>query len=56
MVLADLLQNTGPRERNAGLRLVNEHEMGELFEVIGLVQGEPFGATGFAEGDRSHML
>ena len=30
--------------------------MGELFKVIGLVQGEPFGAIGFAEGDRSHRL
>ncbi len=54
--LADRLQDAGARERNAGLRLVNEHEMGELFKVIGLVQGEPFEATGFAEGDRSHML
>jgi SAM-dependent MidA family methyltransferase len=54
--LADRLQHADPRERNAALRLVNEHEMGELFKVIGFVQGEPFEASGFAAGDRSHRL
>ncbi len=38
-------------------KLIAEHEMGELFKVIGLVKGaEPFDAVGFAEGDRSHRL
>ena len=36
--------------------LVHEHEMGELFKVIGLAAGEPWDAIGFAEGDRSHTL
>ncbi len=54
--LAGRLQHADPLERNAGLRLVNEHEMGELFKVIGFVRGPPFEATGFAAGDRSHML
>jgi len=37
-------------------RLVMEHEMGELFKVIGLYQGEPWAAIGFAQGDRTHTL
>lgn len=42
--------------RNAALRLVNEHEMGELFKVIGFVKGPEFDAIGFRSGDRSHTL
>ena len=37
-------------------RLVMEHEMGELFKVIGLTTGEPWDAIGFAQGDRTHTL
>jgi SAM-dependent MidA family methyltransferase len=40
-------------------RLVNEHEMGELFKVLMLGRGLQFGAEGplgFAAGDRSHRL
>lgn len=38
-------------------KLVLEHEMGELFKVLGLVKGvEPWGALGFAHGDRTHKL
>ncbi|MGQ9724779.1 MAG: class I SAM-dependent methyltransferase [Tepidimonas sp.] len=46
-------------ERAAALRLVHEHEMGELFKVIGLA---PPGSSrgwvphGFAHGDRTHTL
>ena len=41
----------------AAQKLIAEHEMGELFKVIGLVRGAPaFDAIGFAEGDRSHRL
>ena len=36
--------------------LVHEHEMGELFKVIGLTVGEPWEAVGFAVGDRTHTL
>jgi SAM-dependent MidA family methyltransferase len=43
-------------ERAMAARLVNEHEMGELFKVIAFVAGEAWEATGFAEGDRCHML
>lgn len=38
-------------------KLLAEHEMGELFKVLGLVKGVPgFDAIGFADGDRSHRL
>ena len=41
----------------AAQKLIAEHEMGELFKVIGLVRGAaPFDAIGFAAGDRSHRL
>lgn len=36
--------------------LINEHEMGELFKVIGLTVGEAWEAVGFGEGDRTHTL
>ena len=37
-------------------RLVMEHEMGELFKVVGLTKGAPWDAIGFAQGDRTHTL
>ena len=41
----------------AAQKLIAEHEMGELFKVIGLVRGAPaFDALGFRAGDRSHRL
>jgi len=43
-------------ERTLAARLIHEHEMGELFKVIGFAKGEPWDALGFAEGDRSHTL
>jgi SAM-dependent MidA family methyltransferase len=42
--------------RSMAQKLVNEHEMGELFKVIGFVKGAPFDAIGFVHGDRSHRL
>ena len=36
--------------------LVMEHEMGELFKVIGLYKGEPWDALGFSHGDRTDRL
>jgi len=44
------------RSRAALQMLVAEHEMGELFKVIGFVKGPWFDAIGFAHGDRTHML
>jgi SAM-dependent MidA family methyltransferase len=42
--------------RSALQKLVAEHEMGELFKVIGFVKGPWFEAIGFAHGDRTHTL
>ncbi|MFO1291839.1 MAG: SAM-dependent methyltransferase [Rubrivivax sp.] len=57
---AELLQGADLRARVGALRLVEEHEMGELFKVIGLARGLalPAGADwiGFVEGDRTHRL
>jgi SAM-dependent MidA family methyltransferase len=41
----------------AAQKLIAEHEMGELFKVLGLVKGVPaYECLGFAEGERSHRL
>jgi SAM-dependent MidA family methyltransferase len=53
--LADLMQASSLAERTMAHRLVAEHEMGELFKVIGLAPVE-FDALGFCRGDRSHTL
>ena len=53
---ADLLAAAGPVERAAALKLVTEHEMGELFKVIALTRGVDIDPVGFAEGDRTHRL
>jgi len=38
------------------LKLIADHEMGELFKVIGLARGVHLDAIGFAQGDRTHRL
>ncbi|TFY99062.1 class I SAM-dependent methyltransferase [Ramlibacter humi] len=43
-------------QRAAMQKLVNEHEMGELFKVIGLAKGGFWEALGFARGDRTDRL
>ena len=43
-------------QRAQAQHLLQEHEMGELFKVIGLCRGRPWDALGFAQGDRSHTL
>jgi SAM-dependent MidA family methyltransferase len=37
-------------------KLVMEHEMGELFKVIGFYKGEAWQALGFETGDKTHTL
>jgi SAM-dependent MidA family methyltransferase len=54
--LAAMLQDAGLAERVAAQRLIHEHEMGELFKVLGLARGIELDALGFASGDRSHRL
>jgi SAM-dependent MidA family methyltransferase len=43
-------------ERVHAQKLIMEHEMGELFKVLGLCTGEPWAAMGFSAGDRTHTL
>ena len=57
--LAGLLQEADVRERAAAHRLLAEHEMGELFKVLGLARDVDFGPggpLGFVRGDRRHRL
>ncbi len=60
--LLDSLENASLSERVMAQRLVNEHEMGELFKVIAFEAGEcnstaaPWVPMGFAVGDRMHTL
>ena len=44
------------RARSDALKLVLEHEMGELFKVLAFVEGATFAPIGFAAGDRRHRL
>ncbi|MEJ8854579.1 SAM-dependent methyltransferase [Variovorax robiniae] len=54
--LASKMEQAPLAQRTLAARLIHEHEMGELFKVIGFAAGEPWEAIGFAEGDRSHTL
>ncbi|MEP7281813.1 MAG: SAM-dependent methyltransferase [Rubrivivax sp.] len=55
--VAGLIEAASLPERIAAQRLLHEHEMGELFKVIGFATaGTVFDAIGFAAGDRSHRL
>jgi SAM-dependent MidA family methyltransferase len=54
--LPALLQHADIRARAMAQKLITEHEMGELFKVLGFAKGADFGALGFAAGDRSHTL
>lgn len=55
----DGLDDAPLAERAAVLKLVHEHEMGELFKVIGLAppaSSRGWVPIGFAQGDRTHTL
>jgi SAM-dependent MidA family methyltransferase len=54
--LLDLLQGADLRSTANAQKLLTEHEMGELFKVIGFAKGCSFDAIGFAAGDRTHTL
>lgn len=57
--LLEVAKDAGPRENAMLSKLVNEHEMGELFKVIGLApapSAEGWHPIGFATGDRTHRL
>ncbi|MDM0011247.1 SAM-dependent methyltransferase [Variovorax sp. J22P168] len=51
-----LMERATVAERAMAARLIHEHEMGELFKVVGFTAGEAWEAAGFGEGDRSHAL
>ena len=53
--LAERMAQATLPERSQAQRLVNEHEMGELFKVIGFATFDGH-LQGFARGDRSHRL
>ena len=54
--LAERMAASTLAERSQAQRLVNEHEMGELFKVVGFATGNDWSAQGFVAGDRSHRL
>ena len=60
--LLDGLEDAPLADRVMVQRLVAEHEMGELFKVLGLAASRPgqacdqWQALGFAQGDRTHTL
>ena len=54
--LLQQLDNASLADRSMAQKLIMEHEMGELFKVIGLYKGEPWDAIGFSQGDRTHTL
>ncbi len=54
--LGTLMDSASLKDRADAAKLVHEHEMGELFKVVGFSAGAPWDALGFAAGDRSHTL
>jgi SAM-dependent MidA family methyltransferase len=54
--LPALMEQASLPERTHANKLIMEHEMGELFKVIGFFKGQPWDAIGFAAGDRTHTL
>lgn len=54
--LLQLAAEASLAQRSAVQKLVHEHEMGELFKVIGLSPGGFWEASGFSQGDRTERL
>ncbi|MFZ2389347.1 MAG: SAM-dependent methyltransferase, partial [Polaromonas sp.] len=61
--LLDGMENASLAERTMVQKLVNEHEMGELFKVIAFAteniqtaDGSEWEPLGFSSGDRTHTL
>jgi len=54
--LGELLAGADPRARADAMKLVHEHEMGELFKVLAFAKDLAFAPIGFASGDRRHRL
>ncbi len=54
--LLELLKDADPRTLAGAQKLLAEHEMGELFKVIGFARGISLDPLGFTAGDRTHTL
>lgn len=61
--LLERLQTASLQDKVMAQKLILEHEMGELFKVMGFSKGaansgdgKPWQAIGFAQGDRTHTL
>ncbi len=54
--LVAMLEGATLAQRAMAQRLLNEHEMGELFKVIAFSRGVAIDPLGFAQGDRLHRL
>jgi SAM-dependent MidA family methyltransferase len=54
--IGELLQGADLRTAANAQKLITEHEMGELFKVIGLAKGVRLDPIGFTQGDRTHTL
>ena len=54
--LPQMMANADLKNRSHAMKLINEHEMGELFKVIGFTRELDAMLPGFARGDRSHTL
>lgn len=54
--IAELMQGSDLPTRANAMKLLAEHEMGELFKVIGFATPGHTPALGFAAGDRTHRL
>jgi SAM-dependent MidA family methyltransferase len=54
--IAELMQAAPLPQRANAMKLIAEHEMGELFKVLAFTSAPEFAALGFAHGDRSHRL
>lgn len=54
--LSAQIQAADLKTRVMAQKLIMEHEMGELFKVIGFFKGEPWQALGFDHGDKTHTL
>jgi SAM-dependent MidA family methyltransferase len=54
--LAERMAASPLAQRAQAMKLISEHEMGELFKVVGFATHDHWQAQGFAAGDRSHRL
>ena len=54
--IAQMMEAADLPTRANAMKLLAEHEMGELFKVVGFATPQHGPARGFAQGDRSHRL